>query len=283
MGTPKTLAGLGLVVLVCAGTWLALAGGGGRESQPRRDALAAGAVEESAVAELVPAREAEEDARTDEPARAEGVSSASPPDATRGEATLDWLRRVLPERYGALGDAELLALEELDLRGAALTDADLWRLTAFPNLTRLGLRGTAITDAGLAALTRLPLTWLDLRGTGVSGDAFALLPAARLEALHLTDTKVTEADLARLPSLPSLVTLKLNFLALSDLAIEDLAAQPNLRHVELDGTQLTDEGLRRLLQLLPQLTRVEARDTRVSAEFVAELLHSHPGLEIVRE
>lgn len=212
-------------------------------------------------------------------AEAEATQEARPP----AGSPLAWLRAVLPERYGALDDAALLALEELDLRGAELTDADLYRLAAFPNLARLSLRGTAITDAGLAALTGLPLTQLDLRGTAVTGNGFALLPVTRLEALHLTDTQVTERDLARLPSLPALATLKLNFLALSDFTVETLSAQPALRHVELDGTGLTDTGLRRLLELLPALTRIEARNTQVTSELRGELRRTHPTLELVLE
>lgn len=238
-------------------------------------------------AELVPAAGLEGDAvERDEleappgaRAEADSTQAVRPP----AGSPLAWLRAVLPERYGALDDAALLALEELDLRGAELTDADLYRLAAFPDLARLSLRGTAITDAGLAALTGLPLTQLDLRGTAVTGNGFALLPVTRLEALHLTDTQVTERDLARLPSLPALTTLKLNFLALSDFTVETLAAQPALRHVELDGTGLTDDGLRRLLALLPGIARVEARNTRVSPEFAHELASARPELQLVLE
>jgi hypothetical protein len=261
---------------VVALAWLAR--GPGRGERVR--ATAAASLPEAAPAgQLVQAAMPQRDevALSSAPA----AEPSSTPALVGRETHVAWLRRLLPERYGTLDDAALLALEELDLRGAELTDADLLHLAMFPNLARLSLRGTAVSDAGMAALTRLPLTWLDLRGTAVSGDAFPLLPVTRLEALHLTDTKVSEADLARLPSLPLLKTLKLNFLALSDLSIETLAAQPNLRHVELDGTQLSDDGLRRLLELLPSVTRVEARNTHVSGLLAAELATMRPGLEIV--
>lgn len=275
--TPRLL----LVTIALAGgvavlAWLVR----GPERGARVREAAAGATQEEAQRpdELVPAGAPERDEVAQPVSPAESSPPAAPP---ARETNLAWLRRLLPERYGTLDDAALFALEELDLRGAAITDEDLQRLALFPNLARVSLRGTAISDAGLAALTGLPLASLDLRGTAVSGNGFALLPTTRLEALHLTDTKVTEADLARLPSLPLLKTLKLNFLALSDLSIETLAAQPNLRHVELDGTQLSDDGLRRLLDLLPAVTRVEARNTHVSSALAAELATTRPGLEIV--
>jgi len=80
-----------------------------------------------------------------------------------------------------------------------------------------------------------------------------------------------------------LATLKLNFLALSDFTVEPLAAQPALRHLELDGTALTDAGLRRLLELLPALNRIEARNTRVSPELARELASARPELQLVLE
>jgi hypothetical protein len=237
-------------------------------------------------ARLAPARTPAEEVRS--PEESSRGEEAPPVEGDRlerrgAESSADWLRRILPERFGELSDQELLALENLDLHGAEVGDEDLWRLALFPALKDLGLRGTKITDAGLAALTRLPLRALDLRGTQVSGNGFALLPVAELEALHLTDTHVTEADLARLPSMPALKTLKLNFLALSDLSVETLAAQPNLSHLELDQTGLTDEGLRRLLAYLPALMRIEARNTNVSSELRDELQRTRPELQLVLE
>jgi hypothetical protein len=196
---------------------------------------------------------------------------------------VDWLRRVMPERFGELTLAQAAALEELDLRGVALTDADLARLAAFPNLKVLGLRGTAITDAGLAHLGRIPLTSLDLRGTAVTGSSMHALPTGTLTALHLTDTKVTAAELARMPVMPQLATLKLNRLQLADDAIEALNVYPALRHLELDGTRLTDDGLERLLELQPGLVRIEARETALSAAAIEAARRDHPALVIVNQ
>jgi ribosomal protein L15 len=217
-----------------------------------------------------------------EPRDADAVLSP-PTSPSRRTRPRQWLRRVLPDTFGKLTNAEAAALAELDLRDARIRDEDLRYLAGFPSLRTLILRGTSITDAGIAYLGSLPLESLDLRSTAVSGRSLAQLPASSLVALHLTDTEVTGADLARLPPMPRLATLKLNSLPVDDAALESLAIYPMLRHVELDRTSLTDGGLRRLLQLHPQLTRIEARGTQVTRDAVGELRSLYPDCEIVFE
>ena len=46
---------------------------------------------------------------------------------------------------------------------------------------------------------------------------------------------------------------------------------------------MTDAGLRRLLELHPNLTRIEARGTSATEEGVRALRSTHPGCEIVVE
>ena len=211
-------------------------------------------------------------------------AAASEPEPAGIPAAVAWLQRVLPDRYESLTAQELAGLEELDLRGAALSDADLALLAPLTNLRVLGLRGTPVTDAGLAHLSGLALTSLDLRGTAVTSFGMARLPSATLEALHLTDSKVLGNELYLLPGMPHLAVLKLNRLQeLDDASIESLGAFPNLRHVELDGTRVTAQGLRRLFELNPDLKRIELRGVPVSEEALSELRAQHPSCELVRE
>ena len=83
--------------------------------------------------------------------------------------------------------------------------------------------------------------------------------------------------------MPNLEQLKLNFIELDDGAIGSLSAYPNLSHIELDRTGLTDDGLRTLLHLNPQLRRIEIRGTLVTRATVAELAALHPDCEFVLE
>jgi hypothetical protein len=61
-----------------------------------------------------PARGAQDDAQDSAPTRAAPAEEARAPRTVAGVA--HWLRAALPERYGELTAAELLALEELDPR-----------------------------------------------------------------------------------------------------------------------------------------------------------------------
>jgi hypothetical protein len=200
------------------------------------------------------------------------------------DAAVAFLREVLPEQYGEMTAEEVAALTSLDLEGATITDADLAHLAAMPALETLGLEGTAVTDGGLAYLWALPqLKSLDLRRTGITGAGLWQCPAHALEALHLTDTRVSASDLQRLPPMPRLRTLKLNGLDFGDQGIADLVHLPSVQHLELDRTAITDVGLRTLLNQNPALTRIELRDTGVTQEGIAALQLQHPSVELAWE
>ncbi len=203
--------------------------------------------------------------------------------AARGLASaVDFLRAALPERFGNLTLEEAVALVDLDLRGARVTEADLVHLAALPALESVSLYGTAITDSGLVHLYPLPhLRSIDLRGTAVTAAGVSFLPAYGLEALHLTDTQVTGRDLRSFPAMPNLNKLKLNRLEFGDEDVMDLALFPNVAHLELDGTKITDDGLGMLLAQNPALARVELRSTGVSPEGITRLHEAYPGVELV--
>jgi hypothetical protein len=101
--------------------------------------------------------------------------------------------------------------------------------------------------------------------------------------LDLTDTLVREDALYRLPRFSALSSLDINRLPVGDGVGEALARQPLLRKLELDGTGITDVGLRRLLELNPNLERIELRGTQVTFAAAKELAEAHPRLTIVQE
>lgn len=195
-----------------------------------------------------------------------------------------WLRSKLPDRYGDLSDEELLALTDLDLRSADLTDADLARLRELPNLQHLSLYGNPITDAGLVQLASLTkLETVILRGTQVTGVGLQHLPTQNLTALHLCSSAITAEDLAHTPVMPKLEKLKLNFMGFEDGVIEQLHVYPALKHIELDQAKISDQGLARLLELNPGLERVEIRNTPVSAEAIAALQEIYPNCDFATQ
>ncbi len=195
-----------------------------------------------------------------------------------------FLRAKHPGRFGEKSDEELLAIVDLDLRGAKVTDADLALLRHLPNLKHLSLYGNPVTDAGLVHLGGLTkLETVTLRGTEVTGAGLQHLPTQNLTALHLCDSNISAEDLAHTPIMPRLEKLKLNFMGFEDGVIERLDVYPSLRHIELDQAKITDAGLARLLELNPGLLRVEIRDTPVSAKAIAQLQEIYPDCDFATQ
>jgi hypothetical protein len=90
----------------------------------------------------------------------------------------------------------------LDLRETAVTDRALGEVGKIARLVRLDLARTAVTDKGVAALVKskpAQLRQLNLYGTAVTDAALdALAGVTALEAVHLWDSKATDAGAARL-------------------------------------------------------------------------------------
>ena len=91
------------------------------------------------------------------------------------------------------------SLTLLNLRGTAITDADLAQLKDLSALTRLHLEKTAITDAGLVHLKGLAnLEYLNLYGTQVTDAGLdQLVGLKKLKKLYIWQSKVTIAGVAK--------------------------------------------------------------------------------------
>jgi YHS domain-containing protein/uncharacterized protein YdcH (DUF465 family) len=111
------------------------------------------------------------------------------------------------------GDADqalvklLPKVQQLNLRGTAITDAGLANLEGLTTLTHLHLENTAVSDDGVAHLKGLTnLTYLNLVNTAVSDKGVGQLSGLKsLRKLYLWQSKVTDAGAAGLKkSLPEL-------------------------------------------------------------------------------
>ena len=110
-----------------------------------------------------------------------------------------------PKIFAALKD--VANLQELDLAGVQLTDADLAPLAGLKNLRVLHLEKTPLTDAGLAHLTGLTsLTYLNVYATAVTDAGLPQLKSlTNLKSLYVFETKVTDAGITALKgALPKL-------------------------------------------------------------------------------
>lgn len=134
--------------------------------------------------------------------------------------------------------AEKLA-DELGVSITALSPSEPWLQC------NASLAGASFGNPGLAKLVPLAanLRWLDLAGTAVT-DA-GLAPVAGMQSLlrlHLERTAVTDAGIARLKDLPELEYLNLHATAVSDAVLPSLKSLPKLRKVYLWQTQVSAEA-----------------------------------------
>ena len=192
-----------------------------------------------------------------------------------------WLRRVLPDDLGNATAEEVRFLRELELGGKDLTDSDLQYLHGLDHLVSLNLEGNAITDAGLASLRGLAsLSHLDLGNTSVTGWGLANVDAPSLEWICLDEATLGDIGLHTLRGFASLEKVKINRTDIHDDTLAILGSCASLREIELDGTAITEEGLRYLLSLNPRIHRIEARGTSLTSESVQRLKQLFPGCHI---
>jgi hypothetical protein len=121
-------------------------------------------------------------------------------------------------------------LQWLDLTGLPVDSASVESMVGDPaKLERLSLEGTDVDQTlGRLISQASSLTDLDLTSTSVDSSTFEKIPAS-LEVLYLTNTKV------------------------DDKIIDQLGTLPNLQILDVQRSRITDEGLKRLKTLCPQL------------------------------
>lgn len=186
-------------------------------------------------------------------------------------AVASWIIR--PNRFGNYQD-QAAAVEKLEalggtvrwddwqvsgilLRGTAVTDDDLRRLSELPQLQSLTLGGTKITDAGMDHLKTL----------------------TSLEGLYLDDTKVTDSGLSSITGLTKLKNLWLDNTAVSDGGMVHLKNMTELRSLYLRNTNVTDAGLEHLRHL-QQLYYLHLPGTKVTKEGIDRLHEVLPNCRI---
>ncbi len=154
----------------------------------------------------------------------------------------------------------LTRLRALAAWGDAITDAGFDLFGAMPGLVELRLGGLEqVTDVGLAALARLrSIETLELIGTRAEGSflrALARGPARKtLTHLDLAGAPLDGEHLPELAAFTNLRRLGLSNTRLRDAEVERIPALPSLEAIDLDGTRVTQGGLVALG--LPLLERV---------------------------
>jgi ankyrin repeat protein len=179
------------------------------------------------------------------------VGFSNTPIGTRQTLIASYLIEIEPTRFAdeqVAGLKPLRRLENVSLRGAALTDSGLECLSPRNPLLVLDVSFTEITDQGAEHLGRFrTLEHLDVSNTWISDEGMkhlARLP--RLKSLTLSSVMVSDEGLRTLAQSSSLERLDLSRLAITRSGLVHLARLPKLRSVNLDGVDLSRADILRL-------------------------------------
>ncbi|MBI3209113.1 MAG: hypothetical protein HYZ37_09475 [Candidatus Solibacter usitatus] len=227
--------------------------------------------------------------------------------------------RVINLRCAQITDAALerleplTQLEELVVGGNRITGHGLVYLQALPSLKLLDLSGAQTTDngissvtltdrnieglAGLAGLESLNLASVEIPRAGeIGGNGIQevislrvsdaglekLMSLRALRNLTLTRAPITGKGIGFLAQLPRLQNLVLSHAEnIGDEEMDALSKLARLTSLDLSGTKVSDAGLRKLAKQ-KSLRMLYVSGSRVTANGVAELLHTLPACKVVR-
>jgi hypothetical protein len=169
-------------------------------------------------------------------------------------------------------------IESINLHSNATTDEGLAAISRFSNLQRLEIVHSNVTDAGLkhlGKLTNLRQLHVASHGTTRNGLEFVenltnlyqldlyeqlasnegLAHAGKLTNLKIVNLYVGPADdsgLAALRNLTNLEELSIGGLGkLTDASVDHLKGLKSLKKLTINGTKMTEEGMKRLREALP--------------------------------
>jgi len=152
-----------------------------------------------------------------------------------------------------------------------------------PNLVDLQISGTQITDAGVQHLASLKkLEVLIVSSTEITDEAFGIIGRSfpALEYLVAGNhTRVTNEGIRRLEPLAALRGLTLYDLPLNDDCCESIARHRRLRDLNLANTLVTDAGVARLVNELPELRQLHLNGTPTTDASIHLISQRLPSLQ----
>jgi Leucine-rich repeat (LRR) protein len=211
-----------------------------------------------------------------------GRVAGGPDDPAPKLAALRHLKHLTILKLTGIGDTGLAALVDLpQLRDfkvmGNITDQGVRQLARLTNLTRLFLFDVPMTDDGAQQLARmkqleiLDLAW-DSRVTDAGLEHLATLP--NLKHLSVTSASITDKGLITLSKSRTLQELDLTRSKISDAGLEKMSAMENLRELDLSNTKISSDGMKHLARL-PHLTNLKLSDTSVGDPGLTELVRVH--------
>lgn len=151
---------------------------------------------------------------------------------------------------------QIVTLENLNIEGCKLTTEDCAELATLHHLRNLHIGRSDIDDAGvskLCTIRTLNEIYLD-NNPKITNTAVASLKRVPLLRLHLNATGVDDGAASSFAEMNDLSLLSAQDTKLGDETLDALAKLPHLRFLNLDRTEITDAGLRRMN--VPNLIRL---------------------------
>lgn len=209
---------------------------------------------------------------------------------------------IMPNKGDPLTKAQTDLIRDWINQGAVWPDTAIAKATevavAPPDTGLGGLTEIKPTPAETAAIAKLEASGIAIRpvamnvnwreanfhtlGTNVTDANLApLKDVATLVDLNLAGTRVTDAGLQNLNTLTNLVTLHLEHTKISDAGLVNLKNLAHLAYLNLYDTAITDQGLERLKEL-GSLKHLYLWETKVTEQGVADLQKAMPQVQISR-
>jgi len=201
------------------------------------------------------------------------INEGADPKKTAGELNLtDEIRAAIGKLDLAIGKGEVAVKEASSDQPSDDLRATVAKLgTDFPGgLTFESQSSSSLTFTGVSMRKNL------------TDELFTKLAPvlAKMVAIDLSATSVTDASIAKLAAATDLRMVRLSETGITDASLDTLAKLTKLESVNLYGTKVTDAGVKKLIAL-PNLKRLYLWQTAVTPEAVAEIKKALPAVEIV--
>ena len=182
-----------------------------------------------------------------------GIEELNLPHGEFSEESLVHLKRLPQLRRLILGSRQAiegtglagLKLESITLRSTALTDEGLRSLKDQPlKILKVGGRRLQISPEGLAVLKESPLVELEFSHMNLDRKWIEALRGFPIKVLMIIDCGISDSDLKMLAEIKTIEELGLYGENLSDHGIRALLELPKLKTIRLPRTSVSLEGLK---------------------------------------
>lgn len=203
------------------------------------------------------------------------------------------LERRSIDAEAVAGLAKLTNLEQLYLWGITVDDADIQKLSNLTKLQVIDLTFSDISGESLKVLAKLPnLVSIRLDGCDVTDEQLEVLSdKTELIELYLSKTKVTDAGLKHVRNMKKLILLDLSDCEITDSGLSSLGHFPQLRSLWLskltrygddDRGSLTDQCVDYLVTL-KSLAELKIADSKLTDAGIERLKQGLPNASINTE